>query len=718
MDNTTIVVNDSIEFPFSAQVLKAIPALADHVGASKASISVPFEVEFRHLSTLSKVLKGSRLIPTIDLTTHLDVLVVVKLATHLGVTVETVTEGFAGWVEHRKWIDLWYPEYMYLIYCLAEELVDFKKFFRLHKNVFESVSKATKLPEIRANPVTYINMLMFFKNYKFEVCFEENNERVQLRIDALNRERAAAWETFLVNAHADFMLDYFRHPLTNYPVWDCSSISVVPAPEPGDITIATLAEARERVEEFTYGLLNKPLNPEIDTPFPFANVVCAGGSIAKVLASKYCRKNARQSDWDMFVCGKTFEERSNNFAALINWFKTYDPKLKTSTTYYALRGSVTTVYVKNIARKFQIISINCNNPHEVIARFDLSHIQWCMWNGQFLGTPEACLAMREKVTRFGNTARLRTNRLIKALHCGYNIYKEAAIVDNHIDITQLITPNEDGTGQSLQLQKMIRDLYGFYYPKDDADMEPEELRQHILCMIEKDSNATLVTDDPNFVMNNVTIGGNFENDYESILYSTFNPATIMNRAQGRAINRILLRSKHGAIRLTSGLLKVKNIINNDTGLEIIALIEDEKFREFCNTLEGPVYRMFRNGGVTRHILNDAGEMKFSVPRYRLDQQNTRGISCLRNQRGAALNIEEDVRPGDDIQILFVLEVLMYPQERAVDLKPVKFVKYCKYDPEAAAQVKVAEENLEKEIERLTLETEFDGEIKYEEEATL
>jgi hypothetical protein len=233
-------------------------------------------------------------------------------------------------------------------------------------------------------------------------------------------------------------------------------------------------------------------------------------------------------------------------------------------------------------------------------------------------------------------------------------------------------------------------------------------------MIEKDSIATLVTDDPNFVMNNVTIGGNFENDYESILYSTFNPATIMNRAQGRAINRVLLRSKHGAIRLTSGLLKVQNIITNDTGLEIVACIDEEKFREFCNTLEGHVYRLFRNGGVTRHILNDAGEIKFSVPRYRLDQQSTRGISCLRNQRGAALNIEEDVRPGDDIQILFMIELLMYPQERAVDLKPVKFVKYCKYDPEVVAQEKVAEENLEKEIDRLNYENEFDGEIKYEE----
>jgi hypothetical protein len=54
----------------------------------------------------------------------------------------------------------------------------------------------------------------------------------------------------------------------------------------------------------------------------------------------------------MFVIGKTFEERSKNFEAVVNWFKTYDPKANISRTFYALRGSVTTIYVKNIPRKF------------------------------------------------------------------------------------------------------------------------------------------------------------------------------------------------------------------------------------------------------------------------------------------------------------------------------------------------------------------------------
>jgi hypothetical protein len=74
---------------------------------------------------------------------------------------------------------------------------------------------------------------------------------------------------------------------------------------------------------------------------------------------------------------------------------------------------------------------------------------------------------------------------------------------------------------------------------------------------------------------------------------------------------------------------------------------------------------------------------------------------MRSQRGAALNIEEDLKFGDDIQVLFMLTIIMTQEERAVELSPVKFVKYCKYDPEEVAKIVQVEENLEKEIETLS-----------------
>ncbi len=706
---TTVSINNTIEYPFNNEQLRQIPYF-DNKQGPKIAITCPIEIEFRHLGILSKVLKMSSPIPAIDCNSHLDVLIVIKLAKFFQIPDERITEGFAGWTEHRNWVNLWGPEYLYLIHLENEDLVDFKKFFRLHKSPFESVMKVATMPEIRSNPSVYIEMLLFFKNYNFNVCFADNNNGVQERILALTKARESIWETFLINPHAEFMTEYFKFIPTHYTVWDCKDISVIKTPEPLGPTIAPFDIAKQRMHEFTFGMFDKPLNSEVVTPFPFSNVLFAGGAAAKILAADYNHKNARQSDVDLFVFAKTHADRSRIFEEIINWFKTYGMntpgvEIQPATTYYALRGSVTTIYVKNIARKFQVISINCSTPLDVIGRFDLSHIQWCVWNGQFFGTPEGCKAIRERVTRFGNTHRLKTERLIKALHCGYSIYQEQEILDNHIDITKLI---EDPS--SMQLQKLIRDLYGWYYPQSSADMDPEEERQHILCMIEKDSKATIVSENPIDVLNNVTIGGNFENDYESVLFSTFNAGIIENRVQGRRVQKVLLRSKMGAIRLTTSVLKVVKIINSETGIDIKVRPDGEEFRDFCALLEGNVFALFRPGGVTKKILNDDGEMKFSIPRYRLDLQNTRGISCLRSQRGESLNIEEDLREGDEIQVLFLIEMLMFPDERSVDLKPVKFVKYQRYDPEAAAKIRAQDEDIEKEIAQLE---QYNGEIQYE-----
>lgn len=712
--NYIIVTINTIEYPFTADSVDRVPLFEGHDGVS-VSATVPFEVEFRHIAVLSKILRKARVAPMLDLNSHIDVLLFVRMAKYLGLSTESIVDGFSGWVENVRWIDLWCPEYMYLVYLEAEELVDFRKFFRSGKNPFEMVKKAAGLAGVRANPETYIEMLIFFKNFKFELCFDENNAGVQSKIEALKKDREDTWETFLVNPHEEFMQGYFKHTPNNYDVWSCEGISCVHTPEVGDVTLAPFNVAMDRVREFTHGLMDKPLNNAADE-FPFDNVVFAGGSISKLLAAVYNPKNARQSDWDMFVCGKTFAERSKNFEAIINWFNTYKPD-RVSKTYYALRGSVTTVYVMDVARKFQIISSNRDNPYTEVDRFDLSHIQWCLWKGQFRGTPEACKAMKERVTRFSNIGRLRTNRLIKALHCGYSIYKEASIIENHIDITQIIEPviEDDKPVQSMQLQKLIRDLYGFYYPRSDDQMDDYELRQHILCMIEKDANANLVTDDPAFVLNNVTIGGNFDDGYEAISYNTFNISTVINRALARGVRNVTLRNKRGFIRLTTSILKVVNVISNDMGLEIIATPSEDEFRDFCGILEGPVYRMFNRNAVTQRIISDAGTLKFNMPRFRLDRQNVLGVSCLRNQRGMALNIEEELKPGDDVQVLFTIELVMFPEQKLVNLQPVKFVKYCKYDPEDVVRVAAEDGHLEEEIERLAAESDFAGEIVYEDE---
>lgn len=705
MSHTIVIFNDRTEYPFSNEVLRQIPYFNDNT-ADKIHVVTAMDIQFRHLSIISKILSNSRILPMIDATSHFDVLTVLNLASFLGISGDTISTGFNGWTDHRKWIDLWQPEYLYLIYSINEDLVDFKKFFRLHKNIMESVTKAVKLPELRARPELYMEMLMFFKNFDFATCFDSNDDKIHAKIESLGKDRSAAWETFLVNPHDDFIAPYFGFTPTICDVWDCKGISAIEAPVAGERTIASFKISKERFFDFTHGLIDKSVNPAMTRPFPHANVVFAGGAVAKILARDYSPNNARQSDADIFIIGKTFEERSKIFEEVLAWFKTCVKGAVVSRTYYAIRGSVISIYIKDISRKFQIISSNHSNPFDVISRFDLSHIQWCIWNNQFYGTPESCRAMREKITRFGNTHRLRTSRLIKALHCGYSIQKNADVIEKFVDITELV---DDPT--SMQMQQIIMDLYGWYYPRTDDSMSPEDMRMHILCQINKDSNATMVTDDPAFVTNNVTIGGNFESDYESILFKTFNPAVIQNKALPRHITRVSMRSKHGIIRLTTCTLQLVKIISTDMGLEIVAKVNEQPFVEFCHTLEGVVYRMFRAGGVTRHILDDKSEMKFIVPKYKIERQNTRGISCLRNQRGLALNIEEDLRPGDEFQVLFSMDILMFPEDRAVELKPLKFVKYQKFDPDAVEQT--VNDDLEKELAQMIADDDFDGTIQYD-----
>jgi hypothetical protein len=198
----------------------------------------------------------------------------------------------------------------------------------------------------------------------------------------------------------------------------------------------------------------------------------------------------------------------------------------------------------------------------------------------------------------------------------------------------------------------------------------------------------------------MTIGGNFESDYESVSFKTFNPTSIINKPFGRSFT-FILRSKFGVIRLTTPIMKLAKITITDAGVELQTISTDD-FSAFCRDLEGPIFRMYRVNNVTKHIV-DQHQIKFIMPRYKLDMQTATGKSCLRSQRGDIFNIEEDLYVGDDIQILFVIEMKTTADERFIELKPLRFIKYKKYE--------VSEEPSSDE-EPLLAPDNFDGVIRY------
>lgn len=76
---------------------------------------------------------------------------------------------------------------------------------------------------------------------------------------------------------------------------------------------------------------------------------------------------------------------------------------------------------------------------------------------------------------------------------------------------------------------------------------------------------------------------------------------------------------------------------------------------------------------------------------------------MRSQRGVPLNVEEELKEGDQVQVMFLMEAVMMDNNRAIELKPVRFVKYCKYDPKdgAAPVIEDSDTNVENEINKLT-----------------
>jgi hypothetical protein len=710
MSFTVVIVNNTAEFPFKDETLLKIPHLAQRwVKGEQIRLDSDYDIKFAHLSLLAKVVDRMHPITMVDCTSHADVYTTLLLARSWQITDESLIIGFGNWTEQDGWVELWHTEVLYQIHITLPELVDFKRYFRFHKKPFKNLlpvlPDALAQPTQTAQPTTqtlsaseYIDMLDFFTTYDLSLCFDGNNDEVQTKIELLKKDRKALWKQFMIDPHTPYLADYFKHRICTLPVWSCTGISALPEPVIGDNSLCDFETATLRVAEFTHNQFTDKVVKGTTVKFPHANVIFAGGAMAKLLAHKYDAKNARQSDVDLFIFAPTFAERSKVFEQVINWFDTFNT---TKTTYYALRGSVTTIYIKDLPRKFQIISMNSSTPYDVIGHFDTTHIQWCLWEGRFYGTAGSCLSMCDKVTRFNNTGKIKMERLIKALHCGYSIHKNERVLEV-CDISKIIEDPE-----SMQLKKMIRDLYGWYYPVSNNlfgsnGMDSEEELQHILCMIEKDANATIVTNNPIVVFNNITISGNFENDYESILYSTFNPVLIVARPLNNGMRRVRVRSKHGDVRLTTNIMKVTSVTNTDQGVEIKVTVEDA-FREFCTQLETTVFHMFAAGNVNKHVLTD-GILTFEITRYQIEMQQKSGVSCFRTQRGAALNIEEDLHVGDDIQVLFSVDLRNENGERWMSISPKKFVKFQKYDAETKVEI------VDPEVEAYVA---TDAEIEYE-----
>lgn len=604
------------------------------------------------------------------------------LSANSNLTLTDILAALPNWTERPEWIDLANPEYMYEVWCRCEELVDWDKFFREHKAPFEHL--AVTLP-IDGRTIDRAN---FYASYDLSSIYIESNAETRSHIEKLANERKAAGMYLLIDPHAILAAQpdaYNRVVDETTKTWFKPIKGQLPPPEAGQRTIVDLAEAQRRFREFTFDKLvadngsNTITIGNIEYEFPFENVVFAGGSIAKILSVDYSAAACEASDLDMFIVGDTYQERKRALELVLAWFdavgKTLnlhtDSDIDTSTddanTFYAIRGSVVGIYLRGVKRVFQGMSSSMSNPWEVISRFDLSHIQWAARGSpygnnkmQFIGTPAAQKAMVRRITQCSNMQRTKPLRIIKAIKSGYAIEDSPNLREN-IEIELLLEP--------ANLQAELRRLEVFYYPEwlhsDDR----------ILAHIERDAEATFVSTDLKFATNNIFIGGNFDDHYESLLFKTFNVQTLAAVLR-RLRPRTFMRTRHGDARIMSDKMEVAVVIADEESgnLEFITRVSTE-FATFIRLLETSAWPIYAgsNRQISVSAVND-NNVQWVIPRSVLLAMNERGRTCMRSQRGEPLNPADDLNIGDHLQIIFRVEVIV-GDVRCIKLQPHSIIKF-------------------------------------------
>lgn len=617
------------------------------------------------LGPLRDMIEGNARDIVLRLVSHEHIYQIITIAQKIGVLHDVILESLEPYLALDHYAQMMGHESLYQIHLIAPECVDFYKFFKDCDDLGVKIVDIVNYTKL--NFAEHIKMLMFFKTFDFAKCFGGNNEEIQARIAAMNKCRDnIGHKVFLVSPYDD--VSYFNYAPTDLPAWKCDSVSIQQPPVVGKCMLAAREVMEHRLHDVTLDIFNKSPNPAVTTPFPFENVVFSGGLLCKIVSADSAINRAKQADVDLFIHARTFAERAKVFDRLIEWFDT--SKTPRPRTFYAIIGSVVSIYMVGTNRKFQIIVGNATSAYGCVSRFDMTHVQFT-YNGQLLATPEACIALRERASRLNEVPRLRNERIIKGMYSGFDIIKPAWDMTNDLNIDGLLNESD-----RFQLKKIIRGFHGFYYPAEytaDTITEENDALEHIAANIEKDSNAVLVTMSPIEVANNVTLGGNFDTTYESTLFTAFNKNILsINRHVGG--RKVLLRTKFGVLRLNTKMMKVASSVVNDKGDFVISFAAPDDFKQFCDVLDTDVFTMIRRGQLATRLIHD-GVVKFSLSRNQLALQMDKGYSCVQSQRGEPLSIEEDLLAGDDVQVIFTVTILTAWNDQRVVLNPIKFIKH-------------------------------------------
>jgi hypothetical protein len=574
---------------------------------------------------------------------------VYQLCTAPNADLDQITQECAAIFASQNLFNINDHEYAYALFSINSELYTMETYF---KNADALITSAHLLNAVSFDlaAATY----EFLRTYDF-TQLRDTNSKLESRVERLNALRNKA--LCVIDVHTPEVYGALAMQPDTVDVWNCSKISTVKPIDIGDPTICTETEFVNRFHDFTFDVMQDFIKQ------PFAKqVLCCGGSIAKLVNPNVNFNSLRQTDLDLFIFAKNYEERSNVLRDMVKYFEKYD-------AYYAIVSSVVSVYLRGIKRKFQIISINASDICEILTRFDFTHVQiGVVFNEgkmRLVATHSALLAHRSRCSRINNIARLKNQRMIKTLSAGFNIQKHATVDDIHF--TALIA--EDKMNPLSSLSKIIVELSKYYYVPAEVD---DEL--NVISMIQNDAKTDIILRTSTLVMNNITISGSFEGGYETFSYKDFRLSHI--RAHNVNMRRcsINVMTATGDVKILSdNMILLERKMDNDDELILKFSCSKEFIAFITDTLEKKLWRLFTGKQLKNpNIIDDVLTIRMLASLLQTKK------SRFQDQRGKPLSID-DIADNDTIQVMFRLSLTIdVAGISRVVIKPMCFIKMCAY----------------------------------------
>ena len=264
----------------------------------------------------------------------------------------------------------------------------------------------------------------------------------------------------------------------------------------GDRTTHDHAVALQRLHEATGGVF---LNTPSREPFCWDGVLLAGGLPSQAINAAV-KNIAAASDIDLFIYGKTPEERTAVFTRVLTVLNA--PAVAThladgqgvNETLFCVTGSVCTVLHPAFTRPIQIIFSDATTPTCILSRFDLTACQVGFDGRDFLMTPHAVESFATRIAMVSNCDRIiYSERYVKIVLQGFQLAKHQALTRLGVEERLINRDDLDMLWMSAQTAPYIPPRFT---GNTDADLRQYRLKIKVdLSKLPKNPERTLFNPD-------------------------------------------------------------------------------------------------------------------------------------------------------------------------------------------------------------------------------